>query len=101
MPIEEDINAGRRLQKAQILLDLFTEDCGRAADSLEEVGEWAVKNRGHLEVRMGCRLLELELLRRNSEQQVDRLPAGSASLPREPTRDRNFLRRFFGAKPQA
>ena len=71
MPMEEaDIICDReRLQKAQILLDLFEEDCGRTADTLEEVGEWAVKNRGHLDVRMERRLLEL--LHRKPEQQSD------------------------------
>jgi hypothetical protein len=42
MPIEEaDIICDReRLQRAQILLDLFEEDCGRAAITLKEVGVW-------------------------------------------------------------
>jgi hypothetical protein len=91
-----------RLQRAQILLDLFEEDCGRAAVTMEEVGVWAIKNRDHLELRMDHRLLEL--LRRNpgdSKQQanadigVRRPPPGWRSVRRNPTRGLNLLRRIW------
>jgi hypothetical protein len=67
MPIEEaDIICDReRLQRAQILLDLFEEDCGRAAVTLKEVGVWALENNGHLGLRIEHRLAQP--LRRNSD----------------------------------
>jgi hypothetical protein len=66
IPIEEaDIICDReRLQRAQILLDLFQEDCGRGAITLKEVGVWAPENNGHLDLRIEHRLEDL--LRRNS-----------------------------------
>jgi hypothetical protein len=67
MPIEEaDIICDReRLQRAQILLDLFEEDCGRAAVTLKEVGVWALENNGHVDLRIEHRLAQP--LRRNSD----------------------------------
>jgi hypothetical protein len=95
-----------RLQRAQILLDLFEEDCGRAAVTLKEVGIWAIKNRDHLELRTERRLLEL--LRRNPDRRdqqanafigVRRPPPGWRFLRRNPTRGPNLLRRIFRARP--
>jgi hypothetical protein len=58
MPIEEaDIICDReRLQRARILLDLFEEDCGRAAVTLEEVGVWALEKDGHLDLRIEAQI---------------------------------------------
>lgn len=48
------------LKKAQVLLELFEQDCGRAAVTLEEVGHWAcAQDRGHLQLRMQRHLLGL------------------------------------------
>jgi hypothetical protein len=91
-----------RLQRAQILLDLFEEDYGRAAVTMKEVGVWAIKNRDHLELRMEHRLLEL--LRRNPDDSkqhanadigVRRPPPGWRSVRRNPTRGLNLLRRIW------
>jgi hypothetical protein len=108
MTIEKaDIICDReRFQRAQILLDLFEKDCGRAAVTLKEVGVWALRNHGHLDLRIEHRLAEL--VRRNSEDSkresdavisFRRPPRGWRSLRGHPTRGRNFLRRIFGREP--
>jgi hypothetical protein len=103
---EADICGLERLQKAQILLDLFEQDCGRAAVTLEEVGDWAVQNREHLKLRMKRRLLEL-LLRNPDDSKLQcpadavigfrRPPRGWRSLRRNPTPGLSLLRRILGA----
>jgi hypothetical protein len=92
MPIEQaDIMCDReRLQRAQILLDLFEEDCGRAPGTLEEVGVWALENRDHLDTRIEHRTAGM--LHRDSEaskQQSD------AVFRKWPLRGRNFLHRIL------
>jgi hypothetical protein len=50
----------RGVKKAQALLELFEQDCGRAADTLDEVGRWAcAQDRGLLQLRMQRHLLGL------------------------------------------
>src|SRR5256885_1638089 len=83
-----------RLQRAQVLLDLFEQDCGRAAVTLKEVGVWALENYGHLDFRIEHRLAELAHRNsENSKQQADPV----LSFRRRPRRARIFLRRIFGA----
>jgi hypothetical protein len=93
MSIEQaDIICDReRLQRAQILLDLFEEDCGRAPATLKEVGVWALENQGLLDSRIEHRAAGM--LRQDSEagrQQSD------AVLGKSLLRGRNFLHRIFG-----
>jgi hypothetical protein len=57
-----------RLQRAQILLDLFEEDCGHVPASFQEIGVWALESHGHLDSKIEYRLAKL--LRQTPEQGV-------------------------------
>ena len=94
MPIEQaDIICDReRLQRAQILLDLFEEDCGRAPDTLKEVGVWALENHGHLDLKIEHRAAGM--LRRDSKRSNNQ--SDSVISFRWPLqRSRNFLGRIL------
>jgi hypothetical protein len=95
MPIEaSDIICDReRLQKAQILLDLFEEACGRAPASLKEVGVWALENRGRLDSMIEHRLAGV--LRRDSE--TSNQQSGAVFRKPPPRGRRSVLQRIFGA----
>ena len=65
-----------RLQRAQILLDLFEENCGHVPGSLEEIGVWALENHGNLDSKIEYRAAKL--LRQTSEQVVQKSEPGAS-----------------------
>ena len=47
----------RRLQRARVLLEMFEEDCGRRASSVEELRDWmGAQYTDKLQIRMNRRL---------------------------------------------
>jgi len=65
-----------RLQRAQILLDLFEEDCGYVPASLEEIGVWALENHGQLDSKIEYRVAGL--LGQTREQVVQESEPGTS-----------------------